>query len=49
MAAACAAGAVAGAGLAGRVPQRTLGRGFALLVVAVAASLLVSVAWFGGQ
>jgi len=48
MTAACVAGAVAGATLAGRVPQRLLGRGFALLVVAVAAYLLVSVAFLGG-
>jgi uncharacterized membrane protein YfcA len=33
---ACVAGAVAGAALASRIPQRELGRGFALLVVAVA-------------
>ena len=48
MAVACVAGAVAGAALAGRIPQRQLGRGFALLVVAVAAYLLVSVAFLGG-
>jgi uncharacterized membrane protein YfcA len=42
MALACAAGAVTGAALSGRVPQRTLGRGFAALVVAVAGSVLVS-------
>jgi uncharacterized membrane protein YfcA len=46
--AACVAGAVAGAALAARVPQRALGRGFALLVVAVAAYVLVSVAFLGG-
>ena len=45
---ACVAGAVVGASLAGRIPQRALGRGFALLVVAVAAYLLVSVAFLGG-
>ena len=45
---ACAAGAVAGAALASRIPQRALGRGFALLVVAVAAYLLVSVAFLDG-
>ena len=45
---ACVAGAVAGAALASRIPQRALGRGFALLVVAVAAYLLVSVAFLGG-
>ncbi len=48
MAAACVAGALAGAGLAGRVPQRTLGRGFALLVLGVALSLLVSTTVAGG-
>ena len=48
MTAACVAGAVAGAALASRIPQRQLGRGFALLVVAVAAYLLVSVAFLGG-
>jgi uncharacterized membrane protein YfcA len=42
MAAACVAGALAGVRLAGRVPQRTLGRGFALLVLGVALSLLVA-------
>lgn len=46
--AACVTGAVAGAALAGRIPQRTLGRGFALLVVAVAAYLLLSVTLLGG-
>ena len=45
---ACVAGAVAGAALAGRIPQRALGRGFALLVVAVGTYLLVSVAFLGG-
>jgi uncharacterized membrane protein YfcA len=45
---ACVVGAVAGAALAGRIPQRALGRGFALLVVAVAAYLLISVAFLGG-
>jgi uncharacterized membrane protein YfcA len=45
---ACATGAVAGAGLASRIPQRALGRAFALLVVAVAAYLLVSVTFLGG-
>jgi hypothetical protein len=48
MTVACVAGAIAGAQLAGRIAQRTLGRGFALLVVAVAAGLLVSVALLGG-
>lgn len=44
----CVVGAVAGAALAGRIPQRLLGRGFVLLVVAVAVYLLVSVALLGG-
>ena len=48
MTAACVAGALAGAAVAGRIPQRRLGRGFALLVVAVAAYLLVSVTFLGG-
>jgi uncharacterized protein len=47
LAATCAIGAVAGAAIAGRVPQRTLGRGFAALVVGVAGYLLVSVAFLG--
>lgn len=42
------AGALAGVGLAERVPQRVLGRGFALLVTSVAVYLLVSVAFLGG-
>lgn len=45
---ACVAGATAGSSLAGRIPQRLLGRGFAGLVVGVAAYLLVSVALLGG-
>jgi uncharacterized membrane protein YfcA len=44
----CVVGAVAGAALARRLPQRALGRGFALLVVAVATYLLISVALLGG-
>ena len=48
MTVACVAGAIAGAGLAGRIPQRILGRGFALLVFGVAGYLLVSVAFLGG-
>lgn len=48
MAAACVAGALAGARLSGRVPQRTLGRAFAGLVVAVAGYLLISAAVLGG-
>ena len=48
LAAACVAGALAGSRLSSRVPQETLGRGFAGLVVAVAAYLLVSAAFLGG-
>lgn len=48
MTAACVAGALAGAALATRVPQRRLGQGFAGLVTAVAAYLLVSAAFLGG-
>lgn len=44
----CVVGAVAGAAMASRIPQRALGRGFALLVVAVATYLLISVAFLGG-
>jgi uncharacterized membrane protein YfcA len=48
MTAACIAGALAGVRIAGRVPQRRLGEGFAVLVVVVASYLLVSVAFLGG-
>jgi uncharacterized membrane protein YfcA len=48
MAAGCVAGALAGAAVAGRVPQRTLGRGFAGLVTGVAMYLLVSATVLGG-
>ena len=48
MAATCVAGALAGVRLAGRVPQRILGRGFALLVLGVALTLLVSTTVAGG-
>ena len=48
MTAACVAGALAGTLLTARVPQRTLGRAFAVLVCAVAAYLLVSAAFLGG-
>lgn len=48
MGAACVAGALLGARWTARVPQRTLGRAFAGLVVAVAAYLLVSAAVLGG-
>jgi uncharacterized protein len=44
----CVLGAVAGAALADRIPQRALGRGFATMVVAVAGYLLISVAFLGG-
>ena len=44
----CVAGALAGATLAARLPQRTLSHGFAILVVAVAAYVLISVAFLGG-
>ena len=46
--AACVVGAFAGAHFSARVPQRTLGRAFAGLVVAVAAYLIVSAAFLGG-
>ena len=45
---ACVAGAVAGAGIAGRIPQRALSHGFAVLVLGVAGYLLLSVAFLGG-
>ena len=48
LAAACVVGALAGARLSSRVPQQTLGRAFAGLVVAVAGYLLVSAAFLGG-
>jgi len=48
MTAACVAGALAGAAFASHVPQRTLGRAFALLVCGVATYLLVSAAFLGG-
>lgn len=48
MGAACVVGALIGARFSSRVPQRTLGRGFAGLVVAVAAYLLISAAFLGG-
>ena len=44
----CVIGAIAGATLASRLPQRELGRSFALVVVAVAAYLLVSIVLLGG-
>lgn len=48
MTAGCVVGALAGAALAGRVPQRQLGRSFAGLVVAVATYLLITAAILGG-
>jgi uncharacterized membrane protein YfcA len=48
MAAGCIAGALAGARLSARIPQQTLGRAFAGLVVAVAGYLLVSATLLGG-
>jgi uncharacterized membrane protein YfcA len=48
MAGGAVAGAIGGAVIAGRVPQRTLGRGFAALVVGVAAYLVVSATVLGG-
>lgn len=48
MTAACVLGAFAGAAGAERVPQRALGRAFALMVVVVALYLLVSVVFLGG-
>jgi uncharacterized membrane protein YfcA len=48
MTVACVIGAVAGVALATRVPQRTLGRAFALLVTGVAGYLLVSALFLGG-
>ena len=48
MAAACAVGALTGVALAGKVPERVLGRAFATMVTAVAAYLIVSVAFLGG-
>ena len=48
MGTACVAGAFAGARLSARVPQQTLGRAFAGLVVAVAGYLLISAAFLGG-
>lgn len=45
---ACMGGALAGAAWAGRVPQRTLSRGFAVLVAGVAAYLLASATLLGG-
>jgi uncharacterized membrane protein YfcA len=47
MAVACVVGALAGAAVATRISQRMLGRAFALLVVAVAGYLLVTIALFG--
>ncbi len=48
MAAGCLVGALAGVAVADRIPERRLSRGFALLITAVAAYLVVSVAFLGG-
>jgi uncharacterized membrane protein YfcA len=48
MATACVIGVLLGASAASRVPQRLLGRGFAVMVVAVALYLLTSVLLLGG-
>lgn len=48
MALGCAIGALAGARLAARLPQRTLGRAFALLLVAVGAYIVLASALTGG-
>lgn len=48
MTGACVVGALTGTDLATHLPQRTLGRAFALLVCCVAAYLLVSAAFLGG-
>ncbi len=48
IAAGCLVGALVGVRVADRIPQRTLGRGFALLVTAVAAYLVLSVTVLGG-
>lgn len=48
MTAACVVGAVSGVALAAHVPQRILGRAFAVLVTCVAAYLLLSVAVLDG-
>ncbi len=45
---ACVAGALAGASFAERIPQRTLGRAFAVIVTCVAAYLLASATFLGG-
>jgi uncharacterized protein len=48
MTGACVVGALGGAAVAGRIPQHRLGRGFAMLVTAIAVYLLVSAAFLGG-
>ena len=48
MTAACVAAAVAAGGVAGRLQQRALGRGFALLVTALATYLIASAVFLGG-
>ena len=46
--AACVVGALVGTGLAGRIPQRQLGHGFAAMVATVAGYLIISAAFLGG-
>jgi uncharacterized membrane protein YfcA len=48
MSAACVVGALAGTRLAGRIPQRQLGHGFATMVATVAGYLIISAAFLGG-
>ena len=48
MTAACVVGALAGTSLAGRIPQRQLGHGFATMVATVAGYLIISAAFLGG-
>lgn len=47
MTASCVAGALGGAALAGRVPQRALGSAFAAVLASVAGYLLLSAAFLG--
>lgn len=48
LASATAAGAIGGTIAAGHLPQRQLGRAFALIVTAIAALLLVDTVFLGG-
>lgn len=48
MAAACAMGALLGVVIGARIPQRALGRGFAVLLLGVAVWLVISVTALGG-